>query len=417
MTAHNRHIATFRLLKSGLLVLVLLVVTAGVAPGQGTQAYPPDQAGIMTVPSLGKSSQGLAMERGNEEAVADGLHQCLLKAIKDIIGEENTRSHLDVIQRKFLSHATSYVMTFSEISSWRKDRIYWVKLSCKIHQKTIREQIEYLGLLMSEEELPRILVVVGEKRKGESQFYLTWKPVISEEGVETFPVSVADQAVIDVLAEKGIASGDRNVFARTVEIEQFFSSADGRFRDLEKVFTEADADIIVYGTTEIHSAGWISSTRQKATARTKLFATNLKTGTFISTVTIDGDGISTEGVNTAGETAIRRTTGAALRRLLPDVLTAWSKQVQQYNHLDLIIQDVRSYSDLEMIKTTIQSRIEGIGNLYEKVLATGTITLRIETKFSTEELAKKLTGAGFGHFKLGLIGVDHNSIRVAFSRM
>jgi len=388
---------TRRLLLFGLPVALCLLTGTGCvnpsyvppAPTQ-TQSTPPAQPGQEVVLSGGEGTEVLAegaaalTETGGadiarDHALKDALRKAVEQGVGTFVSSESRVENFQLLSDKIYSQATGYVSSYRVVSEGPDGGLYRVVVRAKVKLSRIEDDLSAIGILVSEQGRPRIMVVVKELENPDD--FTVDNRMMSQEMVETM--------IIDAFQSKGFPMVDAATVRQNIEKDQLKKILEGDAKAAQLLGLATGAEVVVTGTAQ-------RSSQEKAvpysSGTTEFFKVKMSVRAInVATAEVMAASALTREVPFSADNARREAADSASAELISKILRGWKKRA----NVTQIAADNADFAKVQKLKSEIKANVRGVTQVVQRDLTGSTALLEIVSETSSQEVLDDLGAKRF----------------------
>ncbi len=378
-------------MKISKILFCLVISTAGFLANCYYPAYTPPAANTTTTTTSevvltgGEGSEVIAegvaaittsADIARDQALKDALRKAVEQGVGSFINSETRVENFQLLSDRIYSQATGYVSSYRIVSESRETDLYRVIIRAKVKMEKIENDLQAIGILVTEQGRPRIMVVV-RRVASTSQIAIT-EQTLEPEMIETM-LSAA-------FSEKGFPVVDRATLEKILNSERLKRILEGDERTAILLGLESGAEIGVFGTmqeaTERKTVPYASQEKEFYRVDLNVRAVNLKTGEIIGATAL------TAAVPFSPTEARRQAADSTSRVLISRILTRW----QRRQNLTQIYATEADHEKIERLKSEIMAKVRGVQAVITRQFIGTTAVIEIVSETATPEIIQELTG-------------------------
>ena len=336
-----------------------------------------------------------------DDAIRYGLWNAVEQEAQHLLSPASVVSHFQSLNAHIFSQSEAFVQDYKVLTESKVGRRYRVIVEVTVLRGDLLSKLEYLGILATEKDLPRIILLLSEKNVGWAMPRFTW-----EQNRLGDPSLIVAEGLTRALKARGftVLQPDR---------------ADGRFPATSPTDETAlrwakqlGADIAVLGNAVARPTGNVSGTgMQSVEARISLRAFRVETtepiGSFeASNATVHND------ERVAGTKALGSATSDITTELIRQVTASWSGEATHAMLVKLFVTGIERYADFVQLRKTLKDEITGTRNVYLRGIRTGEAQVDVEIQGTAQALAEELVLQNFEDFGINVVEVGQDMIRL-----
>ena len=367
---------------------------------QWAQAFAPNQVTV--------TGYGNILANDVAHARDDAINDAMRKAVEQVLGtylsSQTLVENYMLVEDNILTWTRGYIKDYKILSERRAGQnTYEATLQATISTEELQTDAESLQNLITRMGNPRLLVMIQERNIGENYHYFD------------VDMTAAETALIDVLMAKGLEFVDPTVIKQKLKKEQAMAVLAGDTKAAVSLGNDYGAEVVVFGKAMAKVATGVNlygmkSCQADVTAR----AVNTDTGTIIATASAHAAKPHIDEL-TGGTMAIQAASKKVANELLEKILKKWRESFYNVNSVQLRLQNVQSYDQLNQIKGNLKYVIRGIKNVFERRYQGSIAELDLKITGNARQLARELSLKDFSPVKFKVLGVTQNAVRATVS--
>ncbi|MCD6166527.1 flagellar assembly protein T N-terminal domain-containing protein [bacterium] len=385
-----------------LLTVFLLLLNFSFAQ-QFTQSSPPNQVTV--------TGYGNILANDVAHARDDAINDAMRKAVEQVLGtylsSQTLVENYMLVEDNILTWTRGYIKDYKILSERQAgENTYEVTLQATISTDDLQTDAESLQNLIARMGNPRLLVMIQERNIGQSYEQYHYFDV---------DMTAAETALIDVLMAKGLEFVDPTIIKQKLKKEQALAALAGDTKAAVSLGHDYGAEVVILGKAMAKVATGVNlygmkSCQADVTAR----AVNTDTGTIIATASAHAAKPHIDEL-TGGTMAIQAAAKKVANELLEKILRKWRESFYSLNSVQLRLENVQSYDQLNQIKGNLKYLIRGIKNIFERRYQGSIAELDLKITGNAKQLARELSLKDFHPVKFKVLEVTQNAVRVRVS--
>lgn len=385
-----------RTLFLALLVFVLACYHPGYTPTPASASGQiPDSGAETEVLAEGVAAITGAVDVARDQALNDALRKAVEQGVGTFINSETRVENFQLLTDRIYSQSSGYVASYRVLSSSREGDLYRVVVRAQVKLDKILDDLQAIGILVSEQGRPRVMVVVRRVMHQAG----TGEERLSEDPIETL--------VASAFVEKGFEVVDRATVEQNLDRERLRRLLEGDNQAAREIGLPSGAEIAILGTvSETTTRRQVPYTQQDRifhTVHLNLRAINLNTGAVLGT-----SALSSEAPFSA-EAARSRAADSASRVLIAHILDRWSRR----QNVTVIYARNADYQKVELLKSEIRGQVRGVRAVITRELAGRSAVVEVVSSTGTPEVIEQLGARRFG-VRVQIEGVSGNRVDIRF---
>lgn len=213
-------------------------------------------------------------DAAREQAISGGLVSAVALACVDLLPVEAQVENFQMLNQVLYDQVDNFVQNYKVLTEILTGRQYRVVMRVTVMLDRVEMQLSNAGVILTQEEMPRILIFMAEQRLGEDRPTYWWGERLD------FVVPASETGLADALRERGFTVIARNNLVAPLNYDLNLSTADAT-----AIGKHMTADIVIVGVSrEETSSNVMSGTIKsyKGSVAAKAFRTD--TGKTIGAV-------------------------------------------------------------------------------------------------------------------------------------
>jgi hypothetical protein len=382
-------------------VVMCLLLVAPLSPGS-TQSDEGSRPLVVT-------GSGPAPSREVADARDLALREALRSAVEQAVGRllpaQRIVRYYPLLGERIFDRSMTYVQDYQIVHETKGPQLYRVTVQTTLHMDRLRQDLQQLGLFLSDTERPTVVVLVAEKLGPKAPWLWWWRTSPPE------PQSLAfTQAIGRVFSSRGLLVLSPSSFLEKLPQDQTYQEpllGDGPGSALGKAL---GARIVVVGEVSHQPAAGGSP----ATAAGSLRALRTDSGQLVTraATTIPVQPTPEQPSPGHGFTALAERLGTQLADAILAPVVTGGKAARE---VTVRILGVRSYGDLLRIKEYLQEA-PGVTRVDQVQLKAAQGSVTVVCSGGAEEVGRALQGRDFGAFTTSTDSVGEDSITVSIMK-
>ena len=331
------------------------------------------------------------LERDSADARKLALEEALRAAVEQSLGwllpAHRIVRYYPLLLDRILKEPMSYVQDYQIVHEGVIFGLYRVTVQTTLYTKSLIRDLRRAGLFLASSERPRVTILVAERTEAEGQWRWWWQ--IESEGRQQ---NLFSQTLADLLSARGLVPLDPKLIQASLPEDQSFQEpllSDAQGAALAGVL---GGDVAVLGQVTYRPTG----TAGAGIASGSLRALRVANGDMLARVS------ATVQVQPSSEpTGTGYGFAALAERLTPHlvdgILAPYVAVSQAPKEISVLVEGVRSYGDLLLIKEYLQDAPE-VKEIRQIKLKGDLGTFALVLSGNLDDLEKGLEGHDFGNF-------------------
>lgn len=382
--------------RAALLLSIVLALSCGTRtavtpPPPGPTVLSPAEPGETEVLAEGAAAVTSTADIARDNAISDALRKAVEQGVGAFITSETQVSNFHLIEDNIYSKTTGYVSSYRIIDEEQSGGMYRVTIRASVKTGSIENDLAAVGLLLSEQGRPRVMVLVRELAGGQDLDDVT------------MGASMFETLVMDHFRSRGFPVVDAATVQGILEADQLKLILEGDDRTAALLGLQAGAEIVVSGTAMHRNEDRLvaGSRRQVHEYRVSSRAVNTATGALLaaSAMTVE--------LPFSESQARSRAADSTASYLQSVILQGWTEN----SNLTEIIAYNADFAKLQSLRSEILNSIRGVSDVVTRDLTGGRATLEVVSATPSREV---MDGLFLLEELLTIKGFSGNRIEIEF---
>ncbi len=343
--------------------------------------------------------------RAREEAIANGLASAVEDVAVELLPPESLARNFQTFNDLLNGQTGKFVQGYRVLAELSLKKTYRVAVEANVFTSRLKTFLSDAGILLSEEFLPKILVLISEQNTKDPSPTYWW----GQKG--NFKKAISVSTLLKTLENKGFPIIDYRQIPKSTFHDHAFDKPDLNNYQAVNLGLKVQADVVIIGTSvaertpnimgqNIRSFKGIVSARAIRTDTGEEIAATIKSA--VTTNTDETAGIR-DTLSDAGSSA-----GKALAS---QIVYAWQKKEKQYNLVEVIVEGTDNLVDFEKFRRII-NQMSGVKNLQTKEMKADEVIITLEFQGDAKTLADTLMLKTFESIGINIYEVSHNHLKI-----
>ncbi len=352
----------------------------------------------------------LDKEKAYERALEDAFRKAVEQGVGIHISSQSMTKNYQLISDEILARSSGYVQEYKILKSYEKDGFYVIKISALVKLDDIKNDLQAVGILLERKNLPRLIVLVNETFMSQLTPENSKKPLFQSQ-----IQSQVEARLTSLLVEKGFYVLDSNSITESRAKEQAVKALQGKTEAAKLLGDIMRADVILIGEAHSNKSGNIAGSNfVSVTKALTLKAIRADTGEILAANTWNSSGA---GLNdaAASNNAAKRVADMAGDQLITEVLNKFLVETGGTQIIQIIVYNIRGFSDLEFLEKSLmdsQHGIPGLSQLYRRSFEKGIAIFDAQIKGESDVIAHAIQKKIFKRYKVVVTGTSQNVIKL-----
>ncbi|MBD3168056.1 MAG: hypothetical protein GF307_01140 [candidate division Zixibacteria bacterium] len=347
--------------------------------------------------------------KARDEAVNDALRKAVEQAMGTMISAESIVKNSMTIEDKIYAKTQGYVRSFDIVKegmSPNLPNVYEATINATVSAADLKNDLEALGILIDRKGLPRMMVIIDEQNLSDHHYHR-----------DGYDLNTAEQKLQEVFRAKGFRFVDQQTAFRNIKKASESAAMRGDQQAAAAIGNQAGAEVIITGNAISKKAnvnaqlgGMIS-----IQAYVNLKAIRTDNADIIGTDDEHAAQVHIDEI-TGGVMAIQKATESVARTLTSEIIDTWSADLAGGMRIAVTFTNVKSFSDLNDLKFTLQDYVRGVKSIDQRSFDGGVAIFDIESVRNATDIAADLSGKDNPNFNFEVLNVSANNLEVKVSR-
>ncbi len=340
-----------------------------------------------------------------DKAIEHGLWNAVEQGVGLFISPAAVVSHFQLLSEHIYLQSENFIHDYKVLTESKAGSHYLVVVQATLLVDVLHDKLLDIGVLVTEKELPRIVLLLSEKNVGNAWPQYTWK----QDTFMKLPLTVAN-TLQRILKEKGF-----EVLA--LETLSTQETSGGRIPDTDlsdematELARQLGADVAIIGKAFAQLTGNISGTGTKSVeAKVSVRALKVDNAKIIGSFSSAKAAVD-EDETVAGAKALALATSDIAKDIIRQITANWGGETRQTVLVQLVVKGIREYTDFVKFRKTLRNEIAGIKNVYLRTIKTDEAEIDVNLQGNTSALAEELILKNFEGFGVTILEVKQDSI-------
>ncbi len=345
-----------------------------------------------------------------DEAIESGLWHAVEQETQRLLSSTAVVSHFQSLSAHIFSQSDAFIQNYKVLTESKVGRLYRVVVEVTVLTNTLRNKLESIGILASDQDLPRVILLLSEKNVGWQVPHFTWQKDAVTDPMLTVEAGLRrafEGRDFTVLRLDGGYNGETapEPFVATRPSDEM------ALRWAEQV----GADIAVLGTAVAERTGNVSGTGMHAVeAHLSLRVLQVNSGSAIGSFQASNAAVHDDEM-IAGTKALGLATSDIATELIRQVSASWRGETRQTSVVKLLVTGIDKYADFVQLRKTLKEDITGTKNVYLRGIRTDEAHVDVEIQGTAQGLAEELVLKNFDRFGINVLEVGRDTITLGLT--
>ncbi|MCD4848401.1 MAG: flagellar assembly protein T N-terminal domain-containing protein [Candidatus Aegiribacteria sp.] len=363
----------------------------------------PEESGVCCEEEIEVLTEGvsaLTVQGGWDIARDNALDDALRKAVEQGVGAyidaETQVENLQLLSDRIYSRTHGYVVSYRIIHEEQDDDLYRVVIRAVVNTGNIENDLAAIGILLSEQNRPRLMVVVRE---------LDELSGLSNED-RLMDGIMFETMLLDHFRQKGFPVVDAATVEEILRRDQLRLILEGDDQTAALIGLEAGAEIVITGTAlrSTNSRMIAGSLRDIHNYKVSCRAINTRTARVLAAAATTTEVPFSE--NQARILAVDTTAD----QLITDILDSWTLR----ENVTVILASNSNYTRVQMLRSELLLRLREVLDVIIRDYTGSRATLEVISEIGTQEVMDELASPEIG-IDFEITGMGGNKIEIRFT--
>lgn len=390
----------FRIVRTPLLLLSLLLLAS---PLFAQESKNVTAEGVSVI-------QNGKMDIARDAAITDAQTRAVEQAIGTLIDSQTQVENYQVISDKILQQTKGYIRRYSIVKEATEDNLLRVTINAEVALGQLSDDLSAIGILMGQMHKPRTILLVAEQNVGQ-EWYAWWWNDRGAKHADTSDMSIIDNTLMDLFAQKGFEMIDHQIAAREMTVTQAYNVQDLSVQQAKVIGGQVDAEVVIVGKGFAKLYGNVGGGLKSVQADLTLRAVRTDTGQVLATATTHAAAVHITEI-TAGNEALKKASTEAGNQLMEKILAQYSREAGGTRSVNITVTGLTTKTQFVKFKDVLRNQMRGIKDLHERSFANGVAKISVDSKTSAQLLSDELSVKDFGGFSVEITGSTANSLEL-----
>lgn len=346
--------------------------------------------------------------KARDEAIERGLWNALEQGVGLLISSASVVGHFQLLNDHVYSQTETFVQDYKVLTESKSGRYYRVVIQVTLLMSAIQNKLQAIGVLMTDKELPSVLLLLSEQNVGEVSPRSSW----GQSPFARLPLAIEDR-LSDFMREKGfiiLAPGTPSDSGGDFEHEY----AGARLSDeaAVKLAEQVNADVVITGKAFASLSGNLLGTDMKSIEATlSIHAIRTENGIVIGSSDVTAAAVHANEM-VAGTKAITLAASEAAQDITRQIAANWASERRRSTLVELVVKGIKEYADFVRFRMTLKNEIPGVKNVYLRAIAAGEAKMDVDVTVDTSTLVDELMLKSFEGFGVNIFEVGQSQIKL-----
>lgn len=337
------------------------------------------------------------------DAINDAIKKTVAGSIETLLSAAQISLNYNIIEESILNKPEQYITNYKVISEKAIGNIYQVTIEAIISKSRLKEDLLVLGLLSTQKDSIKTLVMLAEEDVENSRLNFWWKDVDNYEDL-----GVSAQILEAKLSENGFHIIDIHEGSIHSSIPDYYKDEALSIDAVSYIGKLYDADVVIYGKTHtLPVKGNAPSSSKSIHAIVSLMAININTGQIL--LSSENEELSdSAGLNDA----FKKATSLLADRMISVISDKLNNSEEGLATIMMSISGITSYLSFMKFQESIQKKAKGVQKIHQRGFGAGKAKLEIEIMGTAQKLADELTMIMYEGFFIDITEITKDRIHI-----
>ncbi len=357
----------------------VLVPDSSSEAGSETAVLIPEESGIISEKEIEVLTEGVAAlsfqggwDIARDNAIDDALRKAVEQGVGAYIDAETRVENFQLLSDRIYSRTHGYVESYRIIHEEQNDDLYRVVIRAVVNTGNIENDLAAIGILLSEQNRPRLMVVVRE---------LDELSVLSDED-RLMSGIMFETMLLDHFRQKGFPVVDAATVEDILRRDQLKLILEGDDQTAALIGLDAGAEIVITGTAlhTINSRMIAGSLRDIHNYQVSCRAINTRTAGVLAAAA------TTTEIPFSESQARTLAVDTTANQLIIDILDGWTLR----ENVTVIVASNANYTKMQMLRSELLLRLRGVLDVVIRDFTGSRATLEVISEIGTQEVMDEL---------------------------
>lgn len=337
------------------------------------------------------------------DAIKDAIKKTVSGALETQLSAAKISQNYNIIEENIINKSQQYVSNYKVVSEKSIGNIYQVTIQTIISKAKLKEDLLALGLLSTEKDSIKTLVMLAEEDIESSRFNFWWKDIDNyEDQGESTKVLEA------MLRENNFHVIDIHGVSTSSNIPDYYKDEALSIDAISHIGKLYNADIVLYGKTHaLPAKRTTGSLGQSIHAIVSLTAIDINTGQVL--LSSENEELSdSEGL----KDAYKKATSLLAERMISIISDKLNNSDGGIATIMMSISGITSYPSFMKFQESIKNEAKGVQGIQQRGFSAGKAKLEIKMIGSSQKLADELTMIMYEGFFIDITEITKDRIHI-----
>jgi hypothetical protein len=348
--------------------------------------------------------------KARDDAIEHGLWNAVEERVGRLISPASVLSHFQLLNDRVYSQPEQFIHEYKVLTESKSGRYYRVIVRTTLMTDMLKDKLRDIGILMTDGELPSIVIFLSEQNVGEISPRQSW----AQDPLTKLPLAVED-ALSRYMRDKGfVIVNPGTVLVDNANLEREFMDPQLSDKTAIRLAQQVGADVVVTGKAVARLSGNVLGAEMKSVEATLSGRTvRVDNGMIMGAFEASGAAVHANEM-VAGTEALTIAASNVVEDLTRHIATGWGRETGQTVLVELVVHGIREYIDFVKFRRILKNEMRGVKNVYLRAIKAGEAKMDVDLQGDTRTLADELMLKNFEGFGVNIFEVSRNAIKLGF---
>jgi hypothetical protein len=348
--------------------------------------------------------------KARDDAIEHGLWNAVEERVGRLISPASVLSHFQLLNDRVYSQPEQFIHEYKVLTESKSGRYYRVIVRTTLMTEMLKDKLRDIGILMTDGELPSIVIFLSEQNVGEISARQSW----AQDPLTKLPLAVED-ALSRYMRDKGfVIVNPGTVLVDNANLEPEFMDPQLSDKTAIRLAQQVGADVVVTGKAVARLSGNVLGAEMKSVEATLSGRTvRVDNGMIMGAFEASGAAVHANEM-VAGTEALTIAASNVVEDLTRHIATGWGRETGQTVLVELVVHGIREYIDFVKFRRILKNELRGVKNVYLRAIKAGEAKMDVDLQGDTRTLADELMLKNFEGFGVNIFEVSRNAIKLGF---
>ncbi|MFQ5900540.1 MAG: hypothetical protein ACE5IH_03175 [Thermodesulfobacteriota bacterium] len=314
-----------------------------------------------------------------ERAIKDALKKVVMDTVQETVESMTFNRDREVLEERYSFRPEKYIKEYRILSEdMIEEAFIKISLEAIVARDVLKDDLSAMGIPLGIIPLPRILIMMGEKRKNETSSMFWWRPDMGPLFSLSSLIFYAEltEAGFDVI-DPFTPSYKNSVFDPRLQSYKL------KREDVRTWGYIYGADIVIYGETRLNILGTVmGSYKELYRFSTLAKIMDVHTGEEIFSEFAQKGFVSDKKNAVEMERVLRKFSKEVVNGFVLKLMDSWKEKEGVTIHIEVLLTGVDNYDQYVVFKRALSNMRDRVISIREKRFSSGNVLMDIEIKGS-----------------------------------